>query len=552
MLMNKNSRGGIKMISTLHIKNIGIIDDLIIDFNEGFNVLTGETGAGKSLIVESLAIICGGRFSKDMIRNGEEYSFVEACLYCPDNQLAIDGNIIVSREIYLNGRNSCKINGRLVTVNELKKIMSKIIDIHGQQDNQNLLDSSKHIKYLDDFIGISAKQIKEKYIELFYKYTNINDQLNKNYGDDKERQRKLDLLQYQLSEIEKANLKLGEEEELQSRHLMMKNHEKLVQNIKLIDESLSIQVIDGINSSIKCLEKIEDCGEVYSQKLSELKNIYYDVQELSRDISGMQESTYFDEYERDNVERRLDVIFDLKRKYGNSIEEIIQYKKQLEDEISCIENLDTINQKLKVQKKELENEMHKYCEQLTKIRVNFAIELSNRINKELKDLEMRNAKINIKVDKINEFNRDGLDKVEFMICTNLGDEEKQLLKIASGGEMARVMLAIKSVLSDIDEVATLIFDEIDTGISGKAAKSVAEKLIRISKSHQVLCITHLASIAAKGDYNYYISKKVKKDKTFTSIKKLNEEETIKEIARIANGEITDIAIKNARELRKVG
>jgi len=540
------------MISTLHIKNIGIIDDLIIDFNEGFNVLTGETGAGKSLIVESLAIICGGRFSKDMIRNGEEYSFVEACLYCPDNQLAIDGNIIVSREIYLNGRNSCKINGRLVTVNELKKIMSKIIDIHGQQDNQNLLDSSKHIKYLDDFIGISAKQIKEKYIELFYKYTNINDQLNKNYGDDKERQRKLDLLQYQLSEIEKANLKLGEEEELQSRHLMMKNHEKLVQNIKLIDESLSIQVIDGINSSIKCLEKIEDCGEVYSQKLSELKNIYYDVQELSRDISGMQESTYFDEYERDNVERRLDVIFDLKRKYGNSIEEIIQYKKQLEDEISCIENLDTINQKLKVQKKELENEMHKYCEQLTKIRVNFAIELSNRINKELKDLEMRNAKINIKVDKINEFNRDGLDKVEFMICTNLGDEEKQLLKIASGGEMARVMLAIKSVLSDIDEVATLIFDEIDTGISGKAAKSVAEKLIRISKSHQVLCITHLASIAAKGDYNYYISKKVKKDKTFTSIKKLNEEETIKEIARIANGEITDIAIKNARELRKVG
>jgi len=196
--------------------------------------------------------------------------------------------------------------------------------------------------------------------------------------------------------------------------------------------------------------------------------------------------------------------------------------------------------------------MHKYCEQLTKIRVNFAIELSNRINKELKDLEMRNAKINIKVDKINEFNRDGLDKVEFMICTNLGDEEKQLLKIASGGEMARVMLAIKSVLSDIDEVATLIFDEIDTGISGKAAKSVAEKLIRISKSHQVLCITHLASIAAKGDYNYYISKKVKKDKTFTSIKKLNEEETIKEIARIANGEITDIAIKNARELRKVG
>lgn len=542
------------MISTLHIKNIGIIDDLTIDFNEGFNVLTGETGAGKTLIIGALGIISGGRFSKEVIRKGENYSFVEASIFCPESELSIDGNIIVSREVHSNGRNSCKINGRLVTVNELKEIMSRIIDIHGQQDSHNLLDNSKHIWYLDDFIGAEVKEIKKQYVDLFEKYNEIKYKLSQNYGDDKERERKLDLLQYQLNEIEKAKLKMGEDDELQEKHNLMKNSEKLQENLQNIDESLNMQAIEGVSNSIKCLEKIENCGEVYSEKLSELKNIYYEIQELSRDISSLQDDICFDEYERDNVERRLDEIFSLKRKYGNSIEEILKYKDELEKEINQIENMEEINSKLKQEKCNLEKQMNVLCEQMNELRSEYGVKLSDKINSELKDLEMNQAKFCVRVEKIENtnFNQNGLSKVDFMISTNAGEEQKELIKIASGGEMSRVMLAIKTVLADVDKVPTLIFDEIDTGISGKAAKSVAEKMKIISAGHQILCVTHLPSIAAKGDFNYYISKSTKENKTTTSIKLLNEEETISEIARIANGDVTEIAIANARELRRAG
>lgn len=540
------------MISTLHIKNIGIIDDLTIDFNEGFNVLTGETGAGKTLLIGALGVIAGGRFSKDMIRKGETHSFVEASIFCPESELSVDGNIIVSREIFLNGRNSCKINGRLVTVNELKETMSKIIDIHGQQDNQNLLDSGKHIDYLDNFIGKELQEIKKQYLELFEKYNEIKKQLSKNYGDDKERERKLDLLEYQFKEIEKAKLKIGEEEELQEKHILMKNSEKLQENLNYIDENLSTQVIEGVSNSIRCLEKIENCGEEYSKKLMELKNIYYEIQEVSRDISGMKDEIYFDEYDRDNVEQRLDELFSLKRKYGNSIEEILEYKDKLEKEIHTINCMDEINQKLKKEQLEIEKEMNRLCNMMNNIRNHYAVLLSERINQELHEVEMNHAKFHVKVVKVeeNHFGYNGTDKVDFMICTNAGEEEKELVKIASGGEMSRVMLAIKTVLSDVDKVGTLIFDEIDTGISGKAAKAVGDKMKIIAKGHQIICVTHLPSIAAKGDYNYYISKSVKENKTVTSIRQLNEEETISEIARIANGDVTEIAIANARELRK--
>ena len=540
------------MVSTLHIKNIGIIDDLEINFNDGFNALTGETGAGKTLIIGALGIIAGGRFSKEMIRNGEKYSFIEASIFCPDNPMAIDGNIIVSREIYSTGRNSCKINGRLVTVNELKEFMSNILNIHGQQDNQNLLNPSKHITYLDDFIGNKMHEIKIKYEELYKKYNEINLQLSKNYGDDKEKERRLDLLNYQLEEIVNAKLKVGEDIKLQEEHNIMKNSEKLQENLEAVDQNLSNETIESISNSIKCLEKICGCGEVYEQKLSELKNVYYEVQELSRDISGMKEDIFFDEQERDDVERRLDEIFGLKRKYGNSIEEILQYKEKLEEEISQMENLDEINNKLKKEKEIVKEEMLKLCGNMHLIRKEFAQILSEQINNELKDLEMSNAKLRVNVDKIEDdkFNINGLDKVEFMICTNKGEEEKELSKIASGGEMSRIMLAIKTVLADVDNVATLVFDEIDTGISGKAAKSVGEKLKAISKNHQVMVVTHSASIAAKGDYNYFISKQVINDKTYTNIKLLSENEAIEEIARISSGDITDISIAHARELRK--
>ena len=538
------------MISTLHIKNIGIIEDLSIDFNEGLNVLTGETGAGKTLIIGALGVIAGGRFSKEMIRNGEKYSFIEASIFCPENPNSIDGNIIVSREVYTNGRNSCKVNGRLVTVNELKELMSNVIDIHGQQDNQNLLNSNKHISYLDDFIGNEILELKTEYSKLYKRYNEINAELSKNYGDDKEKERKLDLLNYQLEEIKNAKLKVGEDIKLTEEHNLMKNSEKLQENLEEIDENLNNQAIESVSDSIRCLEKISNCGEVYEEKLSELKNIYYEIQELARDISGMKEDIFFDEDQRDNVEKRLDEIFSLKRKYGNSIEEILEYKEKLEQEINEIENLDEINDKLKQEKEKVKKQMLELCSKMNSLRCEYAKIISNKINIELKDLEMSNATLRVAVEKIKDFNANGLDKVEFMICTNKGEEEKELCKIASGGEMSRVMLAIKTVLAEVDKVSTLVFDEIDTGISGKAAKAVGEKLKTISNNHQVMVVTHSASIAAKGKYNYYISKKTTNEKTYTEIKRLSEEEVVKEIARISSGDITEISIAHAKELRK--
>ncbi len=538
------------MISTLHIKNIGIIDDLSINFEEGFNVLTGETGAGKTLIIGSLAILSGGRFSKEMIRKGEEYSLIEASIFVPQSEFSEDGNIIISREVYSNGRNTCKINGNLVTVSELKKVMSKIIDIHGQHDNQNLLDNTKHIVYLDGFIGYELFNIKHEYQEHFSKYNEIKNKLKNNYGDETEKTRRLDLLRYQYNEIDIANLKIGEDLELEERHNIMMNSEKLKENLEEIDENINSNAIEYISNSIRCLEKIENYGEIYKSKLAELKSIYYELQETARDLSSLKDEANFDEYERDEVERRLDIIFSLKRKYGNSIEEILEYKNELAEEIGQIENVEEINKKLKMEQKEIENKMNNLCNLMNEKREKYGIILSEKINKELKDLEMPDANFSIKIEKESSYNINGNDKVEFAISTNVGEESKELIKIASGGEMSRIMLAIKTVLADIDEVSILVFDEIDTGISGKAAKAVAEKMKIISNKHQTLCITHLPTIAAQGNNNFYIYKEVKNGKTRTNIKKLNEEETIFEIARISNGDITVAAIENAKELRK--
>ena len=538
------------MVTTLHIKNVGIIDDLSLDLNEGFNVLTGETGAGKTLIIGSLAILAGGRFSKEMIRNGEKFSFVEANFYCPDNELAIENNIIVSREIHLNGRNLCKINGRLVTVNELKEFMSKILDIHGQHDSQLILNPMQHIIYLDKFIGKELEDNLNKYKVKLAEYNTLKQELKNTYGEDQEKERRLDLLRYQYNEIEQANLKENEEEELEEKHKMMQNAEKLKDNLCEVDNELNENAVVAISNAIRSLEKIQDCGIKYTEKLSILKSSYYDIQELARDLSYMREDVNFDEEERNQIENRLDLIYSLKRKYGNTISEILKYSSKVEEEIHKIENLDEYHKKIKAKINVLKQELLEIANNMTNTRKKYAKELSTKINKELKDLEMPNARFEIQVDTADKFYETGIDEVEFMICTNIGEELKPLVKIASGGEMARIMLAIKNVLADVDEVSTLVFDEIDTGISGKASKAVAEKMKSIAKSHQVICITHLPSIAAKGDHNYYISKQTKENKTYTQIKKLSEEETIEEIARISSGEVTEIAKAHAQELRK--
>ncbi len=538
------------MISSLHIKNIGIIEDLSVDLNNGLNVLTGETGAGKTLIIDSLQIISGGRFSKEMIRKGETNSFVELCMYNPESKYSIDGNIIVSREININGKNMCKINGRMVTVNELKEFMMNFIEIHGQNDNQTILDAKSHIKYLDGFIFNELKDKKEEYAKLYDRYIEIKNELKMNYGDDKERQRKLDLLKYQMDEIEEANLKLNEEEELEEKRKIFLNSEKISENLIEADTLLSENTIDSLSMVIRALEKIENIDKKYEKASTELKNSYYELQELARDISNYKEDIYFDEEERNYVEERLDLIYSLKRKYGNDISEILKYKDDIKEEINHIENLDTYNQKLKSELNAVKEKMNDLGGKISNIRKKGADKLSVNINNELEDLEMKNAKINVKVQYMeDEFYKNGKDIVKFYITTNLGEDEKELSKIASGGEMSRTMLAIKKVLADTDNMPILIFDEIDTGISGKAANSVANKLKAISKKHQVICISHLPNIAANADYNYFISKDVNGDRTKTKIKQLEEEEIIKEIARISSGEINEITLKYAYELR---
>lgn len=540
------------MITTLHIKNIGIIDDLSVDFNQGFNVLTGETGAGKTLIIDSLGIIAGGRFSKEMIRNGENHSFVEVCIYMPESEFAVDGNVIVSREVYSNGRNSCRINGRLVTVAQLKDFMKDVIDIHGQHDNQAIMESSKHIQYLDCFAEGRIKDIKNEYLDLFLQYNNIKSELKKNYGDDKERERRLDLLKYQLEEIEQAKLKIGEEETLEDTRKIILNSEKIVENLSNAENQIENQVIDGINVAIKSLEKIENLDEIYKEKLDGLKTIYYDLQEISRDIVDEKEKIDFDEETRGEIENRLDIIFSLKRKYGNTISEILQYKEDLRKQIEGIENLEEYTEKLKKQKSKLEEKMLQLCENMNEIRIEYANKLSEKINGELQELEMKNAEFKVNIEwEDREFNSNGLNKIEFLIKTNVGEEYKPLIKIASGGEISRIMLAIKSVLADVDKVAVMVFDEIDTGISGIAAKAVGEKMKNIAKKHQIFVVTHLAVIAAAAEYNYYISKQVQNEKVKTIVKCLNEEEVIEEIARIASGDKNEVALEHARELRRL-
>lgn len=538
------------MITTLHIKNIGIIEDLTVDFNEGFNVLTGETGAGKSLIIDSLSILCGDRFSKEMIRHGEEFSFVEACIYSPNSLYSEDGNIIVSREVSKSGKNLCKVNNRLVTVSTLKNIMSDLVDIHAQNDSHSLMHQSNHIKYLDEFSNGKIITLKDEYSLLFNRYNEIKKELDLNFGNEKEKQRTLDLLMYQLNEIENANLKIGEEDELDSKLNVIQNYEKVYSNLSKSYSCLNENIISNLENVVRCLNKIECFDVRYKEKLDLVQNMYYEAQDIASNLNDYIYEEDYNSLDSDVIIKRLDLIYSLKRKYGNDISEILEYKENLKRQIDAIENLEQRNNELKIELENVKVNMNSICEKIHIIREEFAKILSDNVNKELKDLEMKNASFKVNVDSLENFNENGLDKVEFLISTNLGDEHKPLVKIASGGEISRIMFAIKVVLADTYS-QVLIFDEIDTGISGTAAKAVSEKMHEISTKNQVICITHLAVIAAKADYNYLIKKDVLNNRTLTSVKLLNEMDTLREIARISSGEVTDVTINHALELKKI-
>ena len=537
------------MITSLNIKNVGIINKISLDLSKGLGVLTGETGAGKTLIIDSLSIISGGRFSKEMIRTGESYSYVEASLFLPNNKYNGEADIIVSREINLNGKNICKINGRMVTVNELKEFMKDVIDIHGQHDNHILMESSKHIEYLDKYSGKALLTLKNQYEDLFKKYKEIIEKLDKNFGNDIEKRRMLDLLEYQLNEILEANLEIGEEKDIESKLRLSKNAEKIAGFLNIASNQLNQNTITGIESVMKSLGKIESYNENYKIELSRVTDAYYNLLESAANISSYSQDIEFNTEELTFLQNRLDLIYSLKRKYGNSIEEINTYKEKVEIQIDTINNMEMYIQTLKLEKAEIEEKMKIIALEIHNIREEKAVKLANKINKELSELEMKNAKFKVDIVLAEKFNVNGMDKVEFLISTNVGDVFKPLSKIASGGEISRIMLAIKTVLSTISAIPVMILDEIDTGISGTAAKSVSEKIRKISNVSQVLCVSHLAVIAAKADTNYYISKSVENGSTKTNIRILKELEVLNEIARISTGEINEISLNHAKSLR---
>lgn len=539
------------MITTLHIKNIGIIEDISVDFNEGLNALTGETGAGKTLMIQSLAMLNGGRFSKEFIRKGESYALVEACIYMPHSPFAQEGNIIVSREIHTSGKNICKMNGRLITVQELKNIMQDIVDIHGQHDNQKLMDASHHITYLDAFAGDEIQDLLVAYRMLYKQYLTLREELKEHFGDDKERQRTLDLLYYQWNEIEEAKLQEEEEEELEAKAKITQNAIKIAESLNGVEVLMQQQVLVGIEQAMKQFSKIDNLDKKYSEKLNQLQGIYYDLKEIGSDVNAYVYEMDFDEKNSHQIQERLDLIYQLKRKYGNTIPEILLYQKDVKEQIDTIENRETYRRQTKLKIKEIKEKMFTLAATIHTMRENAASILEEQVNQELMDLEMKHARFKVQLawEENEKYHSHGLSQVSFYICTNAGDEYKPLVKIASGGEISRIMLAIKTVLAGVDQVPVMIFDEIDTGISGMAAKAVSEKLKKISQSHQILCITHLAVLAAKADYHYLIAKETVQDTTKTNIHLLHGEETLKEIARISTGQITRIAIEHALELR---
>lgn len=533
------------MLGQLHIKNIGIIDEITVNFDENLNIITGETGAGKSLIIDSINAITGSRVSKEMIRTGTDMAFVEACFFGEKE------DIILAREIYQNGRSICKINGKMATVSELREIGESLIDIHGQHDNQSLLNPKTHLELLDNFAGESLLALKEEYAKDLEVYKSVSAKIQKNYGDEQERARRLDLLDYQIEELEKANLKVEEEEELLNRRKILMNAEKIAKALNGSYEALDGCLLEQLSQIIRNVDGIADLDEKYQELLSQLNDAYYNLQDVSSNLTEYASEIDFSENEQEEIEERLDFIHNMKRKYGNTIEEVLKYYEKICEEKHFLENSEEMMQALKKEQQECEEMLERLAEKITETRKVCAEKIEVQINEQMQDLEMKKAYLKFEFTTSKTFLENGKDEVQLLICTNVGDGLKPLSKIASGGEISRVMLAIKTVLGEYDSVPTMIFDEIDTGISGQAGKAVAEKLKIIGRTHQVICVTHLPSIVAVGSANYYICKVVQNSQTKTQIKRLNEEETIQEIARvIAGNDISEAVLKHAQELRK--
>ena len=551
------------MLLNLHVKNLALIEEVDVDFEKGLIVLTGETGAGKSLILGSVNIALGNKASKDMIRKGTDYSLVELTFSVSetcakqlkkyDIYMEEDNIVTVTRKIS-EGRSISKINGETVNIKTLKNVMSLLIDIHGQHDHQSLLYTKNHLDILDKFAKDSILELKEQIKEEYSKYTKLIKKLEEFNIDEGQKAREIEFAEYEVNEIESANLKPEEDVQVEEEFKKLSNSKEIVSALSEIYNALSYETAGGlgdiINKAVMDINSIKGMDEKISQFQTEL----YDIDNLCRELtsqiydynSGMD---FNPEYVR-KVEERLDVINHLKLKYGNSIEEILRYKEEKEEYLEKLNNMTDEMESVKNQISELEGTLNNLCTKLSEQRKKAAKELEVIVKQALVDLNFIAVEFEIQITRKESIGENGFDNVEFMISTNPGESVKPLVKVASGGELSRIMLAIKSILATEDDIDTLIFDEIDTGISGQTAMKVAEKMAKISRNHQVICISHLSQIAAMADRHYLIKKTADQNSTTTSIKKLTRQQSIEELVRINGGSgITEAGLIHATEMK---
>lgn len=553
------------MLLNLHVKNFAIIDEVDVTFKDNLNILTGETGAGKSIIIGSVNVALGGKITKDIIRKGADYALVELIFQIEDQKIlevldnmdlpAEDGQVIISRRI-MNNKSISKINGQTVTAGVLKDIAGLLIDIHGQHEHQSLLYREKHLDIVDHFAKSSLGDIK-KQLEVEYKeYTDLRLKLSELNTDEDKRLREISFLEYEINEIKKADLKHGEDEALAIEYKKLSNAKTIAEGLNNVYDMMSYQISDSasdiIGRSVKQLMKLLDYDKSLSGLYNQIMDIETLVNDFNRDLSEYTADMNNQDDDLSMTEARLDLINHLKSKYGRSIEDILKYWEESEKKLSWYNNYEETLADLTRLLELKENRLAELSGQLSEIRKVKATDLTAKMKEALIDLNFLDVKFEMQFKETGHFTANGFDAAEFLISTNPGEELKPLSKVASGGELSRIMLAIKSVMADKDEIETLIFDEIDVGVSGRTAQKVSEKLSMIAASHQVLCITHLPQIAAMADSHYIIEKSTDGFTTRTSIRGLKDNESVDEIARILGGAvITETVLQSAKEMKEL-
>ena len=546
------------MLSLLHIENIAVIECSDISFNRGFNVLTGETGAGKSIIIDAISAILGERAYRDMIRTGTNKASVRAVFtdvppleWFQSNGVAYDPEIIIQRDIYLDGKNVCRVNGSLVTVSILRQLGLQLINIHGQHDTASLLDEENHLGILDLFADDA--QIVEHYSEKYQSVAQLRREIQRMSMDESEKLRRMETLRYQIEEISKANLNPGEDEALEQRRKFLQNAEKLSSGIDNVVQCLyggeeSDGAVSLLSEAVRSLSRLTRYTEAFSDIQTRLEDLMYQVQDVSEEVRDSRDELSYSADELEQIESRLDVIHRLRRKYGVTCEDILAYMENAKKELDEIEFADDHLERLKTKLKKAEADAWEAALELRRARKLAAENMAQRILVELSQLDMPRVQFCCEFTE-KELTADGADNVIFYMSANAGEALKSMSKVASGGELARIMLAMKNVLAEKDQVPTLIFDEVDTGVSGRAAQKVAEKLRSVATHKQVLCVTHLPQLAALANTHFLIAKEERQGRTYTSVTPLDLDGRKRELARIIGGaNITDTTLKSAEEM----